>query len=147
MELVDDKGWIEITMNSYAEDAVCYSSTLQDIHNAVDVSLNYSCKEIGWGVVGDYYFNTHDIAFVAKGLTELLEGKQEYFEYLAPYIWNKELEGYTLVASKVKEGYKVSLRIYDDLDDYPTVVEIMNKSEFEKIVKEFQDAAIKFPVR
>ena len=75
MRLENEQGWIEIEFEDFAENATCRRNDLFDERNSVEIGINFSIEGIGWGCVGDEYFQTTDIKSLATGTAEVLFSK------------------------------------------------------------------------
>ena len=127
----DKKGFIRIEFEDSAYDVP---------QGYVEICLDFSLEDVGWGVVGSHYFSISAIENLSENLRFLLDGKVEEYHISEddPELIPKPF--YWLDFQRKGDKYLAHIKIHDCLMEYIEVTETIDKDKLRSIQEECRKA-------
>lgn len=103
-----------------------------------EITLDFSMKDVGWGVVGAVYFSDIAINNIYLMFKDILNGKIKEMHYSenSPHLIPKPF--YWLDIIREDDEYLVHIKIHDCLEDYIELSEKVNKDRINEYIEEFE---------
>ena len=130
----------EICVAGYTDEPDYYGGVIG--RNALDCQFTW-CRGTEWiGTLWDALFQTDDIIRLYEGITNVLDGKENTYEYADK--WNYVRMNAT---KQTNESYELCVSVYHRGDgEYVPDVFILSKENLEELTKELFDLTKAFPV-